>query len=214
MVRLAQNYLLSGIFGRVNLMVVQIMHRVFQELLVLLDRKSQNRDLRPLWASVNLPQSHDLYTVFNRCPGQRRRFFLPFLGNASLHSRQKQQEQNHEGRGYNSLHDFSPLICWDSEGRLTLSIPVAVPSQSCNLELRTRRASHNGNLCREPIARTGCQLALAPGGVFLASAAGLRAKLLQELLGRQRIDDILLLQPAAAGHGDAVAYERKIRGVV
>ena len=68
MVRLAKNYLLSGIFGRVHLMVVQIIYRVFQELLVLLDRKPQNRDLRPLWASVSFPQSQDLYTVSNRCP--------------------------------------------------------------------------------------------------------------------------------------------------
>jgi len=114
MVRLAENYLLSGIFGRVYLMVVQIIYRVFQELLVLLDGEPQNRDLRPLWASVNLPKSEDLYTVSNRYPWQLRRLFLCLLGNASLHCSQKQQKQNHEGRGYDSFHDFSPLVCWDT----------------------------------------------------------------------------------------------------
>src|SRR5712691_2600450 len=109
MVCLAENYLLGGIFGRVHLMVVQIIYRVFPKLLVLLDREPQNRDLRPLWASVNLPQSQDLYTVSNLCPWQWRGLFLRFLGNTSLHGRQKQQKQNHEGRGY-SLHDFSPLV--------------------------------------------------------------------------------------------------------
>src|SRR5882672_11213913 len=57
-------------------------------------------------------------------------------------------------------------------------------------------------------------LALAFGSVFLAGAAGLTAELLQELLRWQGIDDVLLLEPAAPGHGDAVADEGEVSGVV